>query len=356
MHTPRGHAAPSHTAETTSATPPPSYKHERVPRGVAVAEAPPASMPRSVRIVEVGPRDGLQNESHMVDTHTKIALVHDLANAGLQTVEVTAFVSPKWVPQLSDASRVLRAIRKHPDVAYPVLVPNMRGFTAAVAAGAREVAVFASASEAFSQRNINCSIAESMRRFTHVTAAARPLGIKVRAYVSCVVACPYEGHVHPQAVAALARALFQLGCYEISLGDTIGMANPRSITRVVDAVVRAGVPVSALAIHCHDTRGAALANVLAAMSRGVRVVDSSVAGLGGCPYAPGAPGNLATEDLVYMLQGMGVDIGPIRLDKLLQIGQRISTLLNRKSSSKVALSPPLGKLPLTCSQRYNTTK
>lgn len=293
-------------------------------------------MPTRVRIVEVGPRDGLQNEKGLVDTAKKIRLVEELAGAGLQTVEVTGFVSAKWVPQLSDAGPVLRGIQRRPGVQYPVLVPNMRGFEAAVAAGADEVAVFASATDAFSLKNINCDVAESLRRFEPVLAAARSRGVRVRGYVSCVVGCPFQGAVSPTAAAGVARALYAHGCYEISLGDTIGVGTPRSIVDVVAATIAAGVPVDALAIHCHDTRGTALANVLAAMSAGVSVVDSSVGGLGGCPFAPGAAGNLATEDLVYMLQGMRVDIGDVDLPELIRIGNGICKVLGRRTNSRVA--------------------
>lgn len=299
---------------------------------------PSVRLPSSVRIVEVGARDGLQNEARLVETDVKVQLVHDLVDAGLRSVEVTGFVSPKWVPQLGDASAVMSAVQKKKGVSYPVLVPNIKGFKAALAAGAQEVAVFAAATETFSQKNVNCSIQQSLDRFRAVTTAARSHGIKVRGYVSCVAGCPYEGTVAPEAVADVAFKLYEMGCYEISLGDTIGVGNPKSIVQMIDAVLHRGIPVTALAIHCHDTRGAALANVLAAMSVGVSVVDSSVAGLGGCPFAPGAAGNLATEDLVYMLQGMGIDVGDVSLEKVIGIGHRICQYLNRKTSSRVALA------------------
>lgn len=295
-------------------------------------------LPSAVRIVEVGPRDGLQNEPRQVQTSIKVALVHDLVEAGLRSVEVTGFVSPKWVPQLADASQVMSSVRKEKGVSYPVLVPNLKGFKAAIAAGADEVAVFASATETFSLKNVNCSIQESLDRFKVVTDAAQAHGVKVRGYVSCVVGCPYEGKVSPEAVADVAFKMYKMGCYEISLGDTIGVGNPKSIVMMIQAVLSRGVPIEALAIHCHDTRGSALANVLAAMSLGISVVDASVAGLGGCPFAPGAAGNLATEDLVYMLQGMGVDIGPVNIDKLIGIGRRICKYLNRQTSSRVAIA------------------
>lgn len=323
-----------HSADPSAPTliPPP-------PAPPSIPRCPPSvRLPSAVRIVEVGVRDGLQNETRLVETAVKVALVHDLVDAGLRSVEVTGFVSPKWVPQLGDASAVMSAVQKRKGVSYPVLVPNLKGFNAALAAGADEVAVFASATEQFSRKNVNCSIQESLDRFKVVTDAARIHGVKVRGYVSCVAGCPYEGAVRPEAVADVAFKMFEMGCYEISLGDTIGVGNPKSIVRMIEAVVARGVPVQALAIHCHDTRGTALANVLAAMSAGISVVDSSVAGLGGCPFAPGAAGNLATEDLVYMLQGMGVDIGPIDLDKLIAIGKRICKYLNRETSSRVAVA------------------
>lgn len=307
--------------------------------------------PRAVRIVEVSPRDGLQNEPCTVDASVKLGLIHDLADAGLNTIEATAFVSPKWVPQLADASKVMAGIHRQSNVSYSALVPNLKGLRNAMAADAREVAVFASATETFSRRNVNCSIQQSLERCAAVAALALAHGMKVRAYVSCVAGCPYEGDVHPEAVARVAVALRKMGCYEISLGDTIGAGNPRSIARVVDTVVRRGVPPSALAIHCHDTRGNALANVLSAMSRGIAVVDASVAGLGGCPYAPGAPGNLATEDVVYMLRGMGIDAGPINLDKLIAIGKRMCIYLKRDPSSRLISTTvpdqpaPLSPLP-----------
>lgn len=295
-------------------------------------------LPSSVRIVEVGPRDGLQNESKSVETSVKIGLVHDLVSAGLKCVEVTAFVRADRVPQLADASAVMRGVKQSPGVSYPVLVPNMKGFEAAIGAGARQIAVFASATESFSRENVNCSIEESLGRFQHVMEAARGADIRVRGYVSCVVGCPYEGSVPVAKVAEVAWKLYDMGCFEISLGDTIGVGNPRSIVAMIEAVVKRGVPVANLAIHCHDTRGMALANVLAAMSMGVAVVDASVGGLGGCPFAPGAAGNLATEDLVYMLQGMGVNVGGVDLEKLKRVGERICMYLGRKTESKVALA------------------
>ncbi|CAN8067092.1 unnamed protein product [Agarophyton chilense] len=326
-----------HPSSISSLNPFCSSSHNR---STSVPRCPVSTrLPKSVRIVEVGPRDGLQNESRIVETSRKIALVHDLVDAGLSTVEVTAFVSPRRIPQLADSTAVMSAITREKGVSYPVLVPNLKGYHAARAAGAEEVAVFASATERFSQKNINCSIQQSLDRFREVTSFARLHRIKVRAYISCVVGCPYEGAVDPEAVADVAVALRELGCYEISLGDTIGVGNPKSIVQVILAVLRRGIPASALAIHCHDTRGMALANVLAAMSVGVSVIDSSVAGLGGCPFAPGAAGNLATEDLVYMLKGMDIDVGPIDLGKLVTVGRQICSYLQRQPSSKYSTAP-----------------
>jgi hydroxymethylglutaryl-CoA lyase len=313
------------------------------------ADAAARLLPSAVRIVEVSPRDGLQNEPRFVPASKKVQLVHDLVDAGLRTVEVTGFVSPKWVPQLSDAADVLRSVHKRPDVSYPVLVPNMQGLGAALAAGATEVAVIASATEEFTKRNINCTIAESLDRFQQMVDVAKDRHVKVRGYVSCIAGCPYEGAVAPGRVATVARALYDIGCYEISLGDTIGVGTPSSIVLVIEAVIRAGVPVDALAIHCHDTRGTALANVLAAMMAGIRVVDASVAGLGGCPFAPGAAGNLATEDLVYMLQGMNIDCGPIDLGKLVKVGNDICHSLGHSTRSKVATAMD----GMDCSYRSN---
>ncbi len=287
-----------------------------------------------VRIVEVGPRDGLQNEKQTVPTDIKLELIERVANAGLRTIEATSFVSPKWVPQMGDHDRILRGLKRHPGVNYPVLTPNLKGFEAAVAAGADEVAVFAAASESFSQRNINCSIAESIARFEPVFEAARPLGVRVRGYVSCVVACPYEGPIAPEKAADVAAALFERGCYEVSLGDTIGVGTPASVLRMLDAVA-ARMPIARLAGHYHDTYGMAIANIHASYGHGVRVFDSSVAGLGGCPYAKGATGNVATEDVVYLFNGLGVETG-IDLDALVDAGAWISAALGREPVSRVA--------------------
>jgi hydroxymethylglutaryl-CoA lyase len=286
----------------------------------------------SVRIVEVGPRDGLQNEAREVPTAVKVELIERLADAGLPAVEATAFVSPKWVPQMADHTEVLERIRRKPGVDYPVLAPNLKGFESARAAGATEVAIFGAASEAFSQRNINCSIAESLERFRPVAQAAREHGIKVRGYVSCVLGCPYEGDIAPERVADVAQALYEMGCYEVSLGDTIGVGTPAKTKAMIEACT-SRVPVERLAGHYHDTYGQALANIYASLELGVRTLDASVAGLGGCPYAAGASGNVATEDVVYMLNGLGVRTG-IDLDRLVEIGQWISGVLNRDYGSK----------------------
>ena len=290
--------------------------------------------PQSVRIVEVGPRDGLQNEAQIVPTETKIEFIVKLATSGLKTIEATAFVSPKWVPQMADHAEVMRALPREDGITYPVLVPNMRGYEEAVAAGASEVAVFAAASETFSQRNINCTIAESLDRFAPVFAAARGADIRVRGYVSCALGCPYEGTIEPGKVADVAAALFERGCYEISLGDTIGVGTPNHTTELID-VVSKRVPIDSLAGHFHDTYGQALANILAALIAGVHVFDASVSGLGGCPYAPGAAGNVATEDLIYMLNGMGIETG-INLDRLIDAGSFICERIGRQTQSRVA--------------------
>ena len=294
----------------------------------------PSQMPKEVRIVEVGPRDGLQNEPQPVSTEDKLELIERLALAGLTTIEATAFVSPKWVPQMADHTEVLRRVKRHPGVTYPVLVPNMKGFEAALAAGAEEVAVFGAASEAFSQKNINCSIAESLERFRPVIEAAKQHGVRVRGYVSCVLGCPYQGEVAPEAVAQVARELFAMGCYEISLGDTIGAGTPRWTTVMLEAVAK-DVPLDKVAGHYHDTFGQALANIYASLETGVAVFDSSVAGLGGCPYSPGASGNVATEDVVYMLNGLKIETG-INLDRLCEAGDFICETLQKPSQSKVA--------------------
>jgi hydroxymethylglutaryl-CoA lyase len=290
------------------------------------------SLPTSVRIVEMGPRDGLQNEPGNVPTAIKLELIDRLGDAGLKAIEATAFVSPKWTPQMADHTEVLEGIRRRPGVSYPVLTPNLKGFEAARAAGATEVAIFGAASEAFSKKNINCSIAESLDRFRPVAEAAAKANVKVRGYVSCVVACPYEGDVAPAKVAEVAKALFGMGCYEVSLGDTIGAGTPLKTQRMIEAVAR-GVPVEKLAGHYHDTYGQALANIYASLEMGVATFDSSVAGLGGCPYAAGASGNVATEDVLYMLQGLGIETG-VDLAKIVETGEWICGVLRREPGSK----------------------
>ena len=292
------------------------------------------ALPAHVRIVEVGPRDGLQNERQPVATAIKAELISRLAGAGLKAIEATAFVSPKRVPQMADHDRLLRGLKRQAGVAYPVLVPNMQGFEAAVAAGAEEVAVFTAASEGFSRQNIGCSIAESMERFRPVLAEAKRSGVRVRGYVSCVLGCPYEGAVVPAAVAGVAGALHEMGCWEISLGDTIGTGTPPR-TKAMLAEVTKRVPVGRLAGHYHDTWGRALLNVYASLEEGVGVFDSSVAGLGGCPYAPGASGNVATEDLVSMLHALGIETG-IDLPRLCETAAWICEVLGRRPGSKVA--------------------
>ncbi len=289
-------------------------------------------IPARVRIVEVGPRDGLQNEPGAVPTAAKIELIERLADAGLPAVEATAFVSPKWVPQMADHTEVLERIRRKPGVSYPVLTPNLKGFEAARAAGATEVAIFGAASEAFSRKNINCSIAESLERFRPVAEAARKAGIKVRGYVSCVLGCPYEGEVKPGRVADVAAALAEMGCYEVSLGDTIGVGTPGKTKILIEACARR-VPIERLAGHFHDTYGQALANIYASLELGVATFDTSIAGLGGCPYAAGASGNVATEDVIYMLDGLGIKTG-VDLQRLVEIGQWICGVLGREPSSK----------------------
>jgi hydroxymethylglutaryl-CoA lyase len=291
------------------------------------------SVPDFVRLVEVGPRDGLQNERGEVPTAVKVELIERLADAGLPAVEATAFVSPKWIPQMADHTEVLESIRRKPGVSYPVLTPNLKGFEAARAAGATEVAIFGAASEAFSQKNINCSIAESLERFRPVVVESKKHGIKVRGYVSCVLGCPYEGEIRPDRVADVASALYEMGCYEVSLGDTIGTGTPGKTKAMIEACADR-VPLEKLAGHYHDTYGQALANIYASLEMGVATFDASVAGLGGCPYAAGASGNVATEDVVYMMNGLGVRTG-VDLERLVQIGRWICAILGREPSSKV---------------------
>ena len=293
-------------------------------------------MSEFVRIVEVGPRDGLQNEKAIVPTADKIALIDRLSATGLGTIEATSFVSPTWVPQLADAAEVFAGIRRREGVAYPVLVPNERGYERARAAGATEVAVFSAASEAFNQRNINASIDESLARFVPVLERAARDGVRVRGYVSTVLGCPYQGEVPVDEVVRVAGRLHAMGCYEVSLGDTIGIGTPVKAREMLRAVADA-VPMSALAVHFQDTRGQALANILACLEEGVRVVDSAVSGTGGCPYAKGASGNVATEDVVYMLEGMGMRTG-VDLAALVETGRWLAALLGRPSGSKVTLA------------------
>ncbi|MDQ7248632.1 hydroxymethylglutaryl-CoA lyase [Dongia sedimenti] len=292
------------------------------------------SLPSSVRIVEVGPRDGLQNEPIAVSVAARIALIEGLVDAGLKAVEAGSFVSPKWVPQMADTAAVLAGIKRREGVRYPVLVPNLQGLEAAEAAGAKDISIFAAASESFSKKNINCSIAESLDRFRPVAERALAEERRLRGYVSCVLGCPYEGEIAPEAVARVSRALYDMGCAEISLGDTIGTGTPLKAKRMIEAVAR-HVPMRQLAVHFHDTYGQALANILASLELGIGVVDSSVAGLGGCPYAKGASGNVATEDVVYMLNGMGIATG-IDLDRLAKVGRTVLQQLNRAPASKVA--------------------
>lgn len=291
-------------------------------------------LPKFVRMVEVGPRDGLQNEKSMVPTAVKVELVNRLSDAGLSVVEAASFVSPKWVPQMGDSAEVLAGITRKPGVRYAALTPNLKGLEGALAAKADEVAVFGAASESFSQKNINCSIAESLDRFAPVMEQAKAAGVPVRGYVSCVLGCPYEGEIAPKAVADVAERLFAMGCYEISLGDTIGTGTPTKAQLMIAAVAER-VPVDKIAVHFHDTYGQALANILAALQMGVAVVDSSVAGLGGCPYAKGASGNVASEDVLYMLNGLGIETG-VDLDKLIAAGAFISDAIGRPTASKVA--------------------
>jgi isopropylmalate/homocitrate/citramalate synthase len=304
----------------------------------------PMRVPQSVKMVEVGPRDGLQNESTIVPTAIKVELINRLSGTGLKTIEAGAFVSPKWVPQMADTAAVLARIERVAGVRYPVLVPNLQGFEAARAAGADEIAIFTAASESFARKNINCSIAESLERFAPVCAAAATHHIRVRGYISCVLGCPYEGEIAPQRVADVAERLLDLGCYEISLGDTIGVGTPGKTQILLDSVAKR-VPVEKLAVHFHDTYGQALANILAALEKGIAVVDSSVAGLGGCPYAPGASGNVASEDVLYMLNGMGIATG-VDLDALAKTGRFISEALHRAPASKVNIAL-CGRVPVS---------
>ena len=292
------------------------------------------SLPQHVKIFEVGPRDGLQNETTLVDTDTKVALIEKLADAGIQAIESGSFVSPKWVPQMAGSEAVFGNIHRKEGVTYSALTPNMRGLERAISANVSEVAVFIAATEEFSQRNTNCSIAEGIERSSQLAESALAEGLKVRGYISVAAGCPYQGEVPASSLAPLAKALLDMGCYEVSLGDSIGVATPGHIKAMVDAVATTA-PIDKIAMHLHDTYGQALANIYAALEMGITVVDSSVAGLGGCPYAPGATGNVATENIVYMLNGLGIEHG-IDLDKLIATGDFISQKLGRDNGSGVA--------------------
>jgi hydroxymethylglutaryl-CoA lyase len=294
------------------------------------------SLPTQVKIVEVGPRDGLQNEAVDVPAEVKLALIHQLVDAGISYIEAGSFVNPKWVPQMANSEDVFTQLVHGDNITYAALTPNLKGFERALSVNATEVAIFAAASEAFSQKNINCSIAESIARFEPVMTAAKQANIKVRGYVSCVLGCPYQKDVPVSDVVKVSTQLFDMGCYEISLGDTIGTGTPSKVKELITELSKV-IPIEKIAVHFHDTFGQALANIYAALDCGVSVVDSSVSGLGGCPYAKGASGNVATEDLVYMLNGMGIEHG-VDLDKLILAGNKISDFLQRDSGSKVALA------------------
>jgi len=291
-------------------------------------------LPKKVQIVEVGPRDGLQNQQQTIPLAAKLRLINDLADAGHTVIEAGSFVNPKWVPQMADSGQVFAGIERRPGVRYCALTPNLQGFERALAAGADEVAIFAVATETFSHKNINCGIEESLQRYRDLVKAAQQHNRPVRGYVSCVLGCPYEGDVAPQAVADVTEKLLDMGCYEVSLGDTIGVGTPGSMQHLLDVLLTHFAPQQ-LAVHCHDTYGQALSNILIALQHGIATIDASVAGLGGCPYAPGASGNVATEDVVYMLQGMSIETG-LSLDKLIAAGSRISATLGRENASAVA--------------------
>jgi len=295
-----------------------------------------SAIPKSVNIVEVGPRDGLQNESKFVATSDKIQLIERLVDAGLKTIETTSFVSPKWVPQMADAHQLMSILVQKDGIRYPVLTPNLKGYEQAIQAGAKEVSIFSAASESFSQKNINCSIDESLQRFEPIVKAAQKQNIPIRGYVSCVLGCPYEGPIEAKTVADVARKLYDMGCYEISLGDTIGVGTPLAAQNLIHSVSK-NIPIENIAVHFHDTYGQSIANIYAALELGINTIDSAVAGLGGCPYAEGASGNVATEDVVYMLNGLGIESG-IDLDMLIKAGHFICSILNKKPTSKVALA------------------
>jgi hydroxymethylglutaryl-CoA lyase len=294
------------------------------------------ALPTSVRLVEVGPRDGLQNEPDPIATETKLELIERLGAAGIRYIEAASFVSPKWVPQMADHREVMTNLKRCDGVTYSALTPNLKGLEAALECGVEEVAVFGAASESFSQKNINCSVAESLERFLPVLERARQADVRVRGYVSCVLGCPYEGEIAPAKVAEVSKALYEMGCYEVSLGDTIGTGTPLAAKRMIDAVAR-DIPIDKLAAHFHDTYGQALANLYAVLEQGIAVIDSSVAGLGGCPYAKGASGNVASEDVVYMLNGLGIDSG-IDLDALAATGDWITRTINRPNRSKASVA------------------
>ncbi|MBA6411536.1 hydroxymethylglutaryl-CoA lyase [Parahaliea sp. F7430] len=300
------------------------------------------TLPEAVRLVEVGARDGLQNESKTLALADKVRLIEDLADAGLRVIEAGSFVNPKWVPQMADSEAVFAAIKRQPGVRYTALTPNMRGFERALAAGADEVAVFAAATESFSQKNINCSVAESLERFKPLMAAAKAAKLPVRGYVSCVLGCPYEGQVEAEKVREVTAELLAMGCYEVSLGDTIGSGHAGSMAQLLELLLK-DIPAAQLAVHCHDTYGQALANILVALQHGIATVDASIAGLGGCPYAPGASGNVATEDVVYMLQGLGIDTG-LDLQALVAAGERICRVLGRDNASRSARALTVSKV------------
>ncbi len=291
-------------------------------------------LPSAVTLVEVGPRDGLQNETGYVSANVKIEFINRLSDTGLKVIEATSFVSPKWIPQLADHVEVFSAITKKPNIAYPVLVPNEQGMKNAIDAGADTVCLFTAASETFCKKNINCNIADSIQRFQQVFDLAKQHHIRVRGYISCCLVCPYEGNINPHIVADLALKLYQAGCYEISLGDTIGVGTPGKVQRLLK-LVNTKIPKRAIAVHFHDTYGQALANILASLQLGISTIDSSVAGLGGCPYAKGASGNVATEDVLYMLNGLDIETG-VNMQKLIEAGKFISEKLDRKPQSKLA--------------------
>ncbi|MBU2877329.1 MULTISPECIES: hydroxymethylglutaryl-CoA lyase [Aliiglaciecola] len=293
-----------------------------------------SSYPTQVKIVEVGPRDGLQNEKQLIDLASKLQLIDDLALAGLKFIEAGSFVSPKWVPQMADSTQLFRELTRIPGITYSALTPNLQGYTNAKSVNVDEVAIFGAASETFSQKNINCSIAESLERFVPIVEQAKKDNMPVRGYVSCVLGCPYEGDIAPQKVAEVAQHLLAMGCYEVSLGDTIGVGTPIKTSKMLEAVQQV-IPREKIAVHFHDTYGQALANILIALQQGISTIDSAVAGLGGCPYAKGASGNVATEDVVFMLNGMGIHTG-IDIEKLVNAGNNIMQALGRSSTSKVA--------------------